>query len=94
MNLENNMNEPNKVYLAFKRGCVVQSANVSTDANGNSIFLDGYNPLEFVNKKALIEWADGMVQDYAEMHERYPDNMVYVGQQKAFQALINKLNTM
>lgn len=48
---------PDKIFLAFEHGFVAQASNIEKDANGNSIFLSEYNPVEYIRKDALLEWV-------------------------------------
>ena len=50
------MDEPDKIYLAFKNGFIAQSSNVKEDANGNSIFLKEHKPVEYIRKGAILKW--------------------------------------
>jgi len=51
------MKAPDKIYLAFEHGFVAQASTSKKDANGNSIFLSKYNPIEYIRKDAILEWA-------------------------------------
>lgn len=52
------MEVPDKIYLAFDHGFVAQSSISKEDANGNSIFLSKYKPIEYIRKDALLEWIE------------------------------------
>lgn len=51
------MEVPNKIFLAFEHGFVAQASISKKDANGNNIFLPEYNPIEYLRKDILLEWA-------------------------------------
>ena len=54
------MKTPDKIYIAFENGFVAQTANTDKDAEGNSVFVDGLEPVEYIRKDALLEWANAL----------------------------------
>ena len=84
---------PNKIYLAFDGDFVAQSANVKEDANGHSIFLSKYEPIEYVRKDALLEWAkEKMTINLKEAVKT--NNMFTYGIATVFGLVIDKLNSL
>lgn len=81
---------PNKVYLAFEDGFVAQSANVKEDASGHSIFLEGLEPKEFVNKDELLDWAKKELE-YAELTNF---DEFGKGEVVAWRSIVDKLNQL
>ena len=49
------MKNPDKIYVAFEHGHVVQVANASKDAKGSSVFLEGTKPVEFIRKDVIMK---------------------------------------
>ena len=68
------MKTPDKIYIAFENGFVAQTANTDKDAEGNSVFVDGLEPVEYIRKDALLEWANGMSKAVATLGEELAYN--------------------
>ena len=49
------MKNPDKIYVTFEHGHVVQVANAPKDAKGNSVFLEGTKPVEFIRKDVIMK---------------------------------------
>ena len=82
------MKPPDKIYIAFENGFVAQTANTDKDAAGNSIFLDGLKPYEYIRKDALLEWAKDAIQHLSD------GSLTGYYESLANQDLIDKLNSL
>ena len=82
---------PDKIYVAFKDGFVAQTANTDKDAEGNSVFVDGLEPVEFVRKDALLRW----LREKVKLTWRRPEDIDEVADKvSAYQEMIDKLNQL
>lgn len=87
------METPDKIFLAFEHGFVAQSSTNKKDANGNNIFLSKYNPIEYLRKDTLLEWAKAKYKYYESLYSVTKDPVNW-GQRNMCQQLIDKLNSM
>ena len=87
------MKASDKIFLAFEHGFVAQSSTIKKDANGNNIFLSEYNPIEYLRKDVLLEWAEERYKHYKSLHAATYDPVNW-GQRNMCQQLIDKLNSM
>lgn len=82
------MKAPDKIYLGFQDGFVAMSSNVKEDANGNSIFLPEYEPVEYIRKDALLEWANNMKRICKGAEP------IQILLEKAYQTMIEKIESL
>jgi hypothetical protein len=82
---------PNKIYLAFVNGFVAQSSNEKVDASGSSVFLEGLEPKEYLNKDMFLEWARKEKED---AYFRFDDGDICFGYDLALDEIIKKLESL
>ena len=87
------MESPDKIFLAFEHGFVAQASTSKKDANGNSIFLSEYNPIEYIRKDALLEWAKEKYNEYKQMDEDFQGD-VFIGNRHALAEVIEKIESL
>lgn len=63
------------VWLAFEDGFVAQASSIEKDADGNSMFISGYQPKKFINSDVLKEWAKKQMDLDAEFGSNVYDTM-------------------
>ena len=88
------MKPPDKIYIAFENGFVAQTANTDKDAAGNSIFLDGLKPYEYIRKDALLEWAKEELAIAKANIKIRPYEEAYQGHKEKLEELIEHIESL
>lgn len=84
------MKAPDKIYLERDK----ETNKIHHLWGRDAVISSFYEHIEYIRKKALLEWAKEQLDILNKQTLLHPDDEVFWGQRNAFKQLIDKLNEM